>query len=67
MRIRQDSAFNRIVQGGQIGKTYIVREFGKANYETVVYLDLTAQIFNQYNKSVRIKKIVEKVDIINLK
>ena len=34
-----------IVRGlRQVGKTFIVREFGKAFYDNVVYLDLRANI-----------------------
>ena len=40
----KDRPHHPLVIGGlrQVGKTYIVREFGRANYPNVVYLDLRA-------------------------
>lgn len=55
-----------IVQGArQVGKTYIIKEFGKQNYENVIYVNFekNKQVNEQINEDIDPKEIINKLEL----
>lgn len=55
-----------IIQGArQIGKTYIIKEFGKDNYENVIYINFenNNDVCEMFDESIDISHIIKKLEL----